>query len=430
VPEYTVRVGTFRGAFAASVAVAVLLGGPVSAVQQGASVKGPNTSARAAKTSKVVKRTNPGKRPQSQPTGDSLPVVTSGREQPVSPAPTSVSAPTSPGNPAPASHDLPRTVPTVELDVARRQRLQAILETWTANQTDIESVTVALRFAGQTWDAAARRDRGPAPDAKARYRAMSITKTVTAALVFRSVEAGLIDLDAPLPTIDGVGVRVPGDITVRQLLAHRSGLADYTEAPGYLADQPMTPEKAVELSLRAPRVAPPGTATRYVNSNYLLLGLLLQQIHHHSLVDQVADLVGPLGMTDTRLEPPDRPGWAGFASGGIMSTASDLALWGEALFTPGRIVSPASMQLMSTTGDLQGGLGLWGVCPCDGSPGLGRFTAIGHFTAAGGMFHFPRTGITLVMKADPATGDTIARMVALHDLLAAELLHETLGKPS
>lgn len=105
-----------------------------------------------------------------------------------------------------------------------------------------------------------------------------------------------------------------------------------------------------------------------------------------------------------------------------MSTASDMARWGDALFTSDRIVSPESMQVMSTTGDLQGGLGLWAVCPCDGSPGLKRFIAIGHFTAAGGMFHFPRTGITLVMKAEPATGDTISRMIALHDALAAELL--------
>ena len=314
-----------------------------------------------------------------------------------------------------------RSAEPVVFDAARSHRLQAIVDEWTANAVGVETMTVGLRVGGRTWEAAARHDRDPGPDANDRYRAMSITKTVTAALVFRTIEAGLLDLDAPLPAIDGVSAPVPADITIRRLLAHRSGLSDYTEAPGYQADQPMTPEKAVELSLRAPLVTKPGTATRYVNSNYLLLGLLLQQVRHRSYADLVSDLTRPLGLVDTKVEPPDRPGWAGFSSGGIMSTAGELAVWGEALFTPGRVVSAQSLTSMSTTGDLQGGLGLWGVCPCsDASSGLRRFSAIGHFTAAGGMFHFPGTGITLVMKAEPATGDTVARAVSLHEALVAE----------
>lgn len=315
-----------------------------------------------------------------------------------------------------------RAAEPVEFDAARRHRLQAIVDEWTATAAGVETMTVGVRVDGKTWEAAARHDRGPGPDPSARYRAMSITKTVTAALVFRTIETGLLDLDAPLPAIDGVSAPVPAGITIRRLLAHRSGLSDYTEAPGYQADQPMTPEKAVELSLRAPLVTKPGTATRYVNSNYLLLGLLLQQVHNRSYADLVADLTRPLGLVDTLVEPPDRPGWAGFSSGGIMSSAGELAVWGEALFTPGRVVSAQSLSSMSTTGDLQGGLGLWGVCPCsDALSGLRRFSAIGHFTAAGGMFYFPGSGITLVMKAEPATGDTVARAVSLHGALLAEL---------
>ncbi len=330
--------------------------------------------------------------------------------------------PASPESPLPAPPSAPQAKPVATLDSARAQRMTMALETWLANTDGVDSMMVALRVNGQAWEASARHDRGPARDPHTRYRAMSITKTVTATLVLRAVEAGMVSLDAPLPAIDGVATPVPKEITIRQLLAHRSGLADYTESPGYQADQPMTPELAVALSLRAPLVSVPGTTTRYVNSNYLLLGLLLQQIHHRTYADLVADLTNPLGLVDTKVEPPDRPGWAGFASGGMMSTAADMARWGEQLFTPGRVMSPASFALMSTTGDLGGGLGLWSVCPCDGaSSGINQFSAIGHFTAAGGMFHFPRTGITLVMNAEPATGDTVARAVSLHQALAAEL---------
>ena len=316
----------------------------------------------------------------------------------------------------------PAALAATRIDPARFQRLQAALDAWTRTASGVESITVAMHIDGYTWEAGSRPDSGPSPDAGARYRTMSITKTVTAALVLRAVDNGKLNLDAPLPRIDGVPTAVPDGINVRRLLAHRSGLADYTEATGYRADQPMTPQQAVELSLHAPPVSAPGTTTRYVNSNYLLLGLLLQQVHQRSFADLVADLTGPLGLVNTSVEPPDRPGWAGFSSGGIMSTVGDMARWGDALFTPGWVVTAGSLKLMATTGDLEGGLGLWGVCPCtDRAPGGDRFTAIGHFTAAGGMFRFPRAGMTLVMKAEPAGGDTITRAVSLSRVLIDEL---------
>lgn len=344
---------------------------------------------------------------------------------PVAPAvaasvPTPMVVPAQQGVPPSAVPEL--AAAPAHIDPARFDRLQAVLDRWTTSASGVESMTVAIRIGGRTWEGSSRQDGGPAPDPQQRYRVMSITKTFTASLVLRAVEAGKLDLDAPLPRIDGVNRPVPAGITIRRLLAHRSGLADYTEAPGYQVDQPMTPERAVELSLAAAPVAPPDTTTRYVNSNYLLLGLLLQQTYHRSFADLVADLTAPIGLPHTLVEPPDRMGWPGFASGGIMSTAGDMALWGEALFTPGRVVSPASLTQMATTGDLEGGLGLWGICPCtDGARGVERFTAIGHFTAAGGMFRFPRSGLTLVMKAEPAAGDTIGRAVTLAQAVMAEL---------
>ena len=317
---------------------------------------------------------------------------------------------------------IPRLDQPLSLDPARFDRLQAALNVWTQTTTGVDAVTVALSAGGRTWEGSARHDGAPGPDPRTRYRVASITKTVTAALVLRSVEAGLLTLDGPLPLIDGVWDAPPADITVRNLLNHRSGLIDYTEAPGFQPDQPITPEQAVELSFTAPLRSAPGTQTRYVNSNYLVLGLLVQQVQHRSLTDLVADLVAPLSLVNTQLEPPGVPGWAGFASGGIVSTVSDMAQWGEALFTPGRIISADSTALMLAPNDSNGGAGTWGFCPCTNpTSGTDRHLAVGHFTAAGGLFEFPRLHVTLVVRVEPQNQTTVTRSLSLFTALRAEL---------
>ncbi len=310
----------------------------------------------------------------------------------------------------------------LSIDPARFDRLQAALNMWTQTTTGVDTITVAVSAGGQTWEGSARHDGAPGPDPRTRYRVASITKTVTAAVVLRSVEAGMLTLDGPLPLIDGVWDAPPADITVRTLLNHRSGLIDYTEAPGFQPDQPITPEQAVELSFTAPLRSAPGTQTHYVNSNYLVLGLLVQQVQRRSLPDLVTDLVGPVGLVNTQLEPPGVPGWAGFASGGVVSTVGDMAQWGQALFTPGRIISADSLALMLTPNDDNGGAGTWGFCPCNNaSIGVDHHVALGHFTAAGGLFHFPRLQVTLVVRMEPPNQTNVTRSLSLFTALRAEL---------
>ena len=168
--------------------------------------------------------------------------------------------------------------------------------------------------------------------------------------------------------------------------------------------------------------------TRYVNTNYLYLGLLVQQVEHRPYADLVASLATSVGLTQTRVDPPGRPGWAGFSSGGIMATTADMAAWGEALFTPGRVLSNESLAMMASTGELGGGMGLWGVCPCTdivanagALAAIGRHQLIGHHTAVGGLFRFPRIGMTLVMKAERDGGDTRTRAASLAAVLEEAL---------
>jgi D-alanyl-D-alanine carboxypeptidase len=132
-----------------------------------------------------------------------------------------------------------------------------------------------------------------------RHRVGSITKTFTAAAIMQQVERGQIQLDAPichyLPRL------VPGErgnaITVRMLLNHTSGLADYLPSaysslkafpsladttPDSLDDNRFTRFRRTELinmGVATPAVGTPGgTPGVYSNTNYLLLCKLLEQV--------------------------------------------------------------------------------------------------------------------------------------------------------
>ena len=284
-------------------------------------------------------------------------------------------------------------------------------------------MVVAVRIGTQTWTA-----KSTAPGAASNYLpdapflAASITKTFTAALVVREIENGTLKLDDPVPTLDGLDAPMPAGITIRRLLTHTAGLVDYAAAPGYQADQTISPRQAVELSLHVPLQDGLGTTVRYANADYLYLGLVLQQVTGRPYSALVDGLAHDAGLSNTHLGTEVHPGWVGFSSGGIVSSAADLAQWGQALFTPGKILSAHGVSMLTTLGDMNLGLGTWPACPCStDADGVKRYTAIGHHTADGGMFFFPATGTTIVAMFEPTGDDTHTRIVSLMGALQGAL---------
>ncbi len=313
-------------------------------------------------------------------------------------------------NAAPVA-DLPADEPA-RLNEAELQRA---LEAWRVGSNPRpKSMILALRSGTQTWVAKSP-DGGVAfqePDAL--FGAASLTKTFTAALVLREVERGTLSLDAPLVVVKGLEVPIPEGVTIRRLLTHTAGLVDYREAPGYHQWEQMTALKAVNLSFSAPQKDGLGKTVRYNNSGYLYLGLLLEQTTGRSYADLVAGLAQDAGLKNTRVDMTPQNGWVGFSSGGIASTAADLALWGQTMYTSDVILSARGVSLMTTIGDANLGLGAWPACPCwTDAGGVKRYTAIGHNTANGGMFYFPATGLTLVVMFESAQNDIVSLMDAL-----------------
>ena len=308
------------------------------------------------------------------------------------------------------------TPPTSQNASLPADKLQRAFDAWRAQaQPAISSSVVAVRIGNATWTS---RSADPGVSSKylttSEFRASSITKTFTAALVLRAIDRGLLTLDDQVASISSVTIPAPTGLTVARLLTHTSGLVDYRSAPGYDAAAPLSVTDAVSLSLRAPIIPGAPTQASYANSNYLYLGMLLEQVEGKPFSQLIRELITPLGLTDTRLDEVPQPGWVGFSSGGVMSTTSDLARWGQALLTPGRVLSKKALSTMTTINDANVGFGLWPACPCGtDAQGVKTFTAIGHHTADGGMFNFPATGMTVVAMFEPTGHDTHARIVSL-----------------
>ena len=240
-----------------------------------------------------------------------------------------------------------------------------------------------------------------------RFRTGSITKTFVAVVVLQLVREGRLYLDGTverwLP-----GLLPDGDrITVRQLLGHTSGLADYAADEAFLrrtARDPRrswTPGEVLRVALGLGPVGRPGGRFAYASTNYVVLGLLVERVTGTTLAEQLRRrVIDPLALRETSFSPGTRiPGglvhgyapsqhdgivgslatardrsnasasWA-WAAGAMVSTAPDLSRFLGALLG-GRLLPPRLLALMKPAPGERYGLGLAAFpTPCG--------TAVGH----------------------------------------------------
>ncbi len=210
-----------------------------------------------------------------------------------------------------------------------------------------------------------------------RFRLGSVSKIVTASLAARMVDAGLVDLDAPisqyLPELPGAHHAT----TLRQLLTHQGGIRHYNRsdqdprAPGSIVDLRIYPDTQAALSvfINDPLIAAPGTTYSYSTYGYTLASAVLEAAGSASFAELIeAHIAAPLHLrsleTDTLFDTrPNRvsfydsgefyrqrvdPSVSGnivnalsvnpaykWAGGGLIATPSDLARFGAAFFGTG-----------------------------------------------------------------------------------------------
>jgi D-alanyl-D-alanine carboxypeptidase len=133
----------------------------------------------------------------------------------------------------------------------------------------------------------------------------SITKTFVAAVVLQLAAEGRLSLnDSVQQLLPGVIIGHgydPAKITVRQLLQQTSGVQDYTSAPGFLTPQNLAktwqPLQLVDIALS---LGPPVHGWLYSNTNYIVLGMIIQKVTGQSPATEISRrILEPLGLRDT-----------------------------------------------------------------------------------------------------------------------------------
>jgi D-alanyl-D-alanine carboxypeptidase len=111
-----------------------------------------------------------------------------------------------------------------------------------------------------------------------RFRIGSVTKTFVAALVLLLAEADALDLDQPVAHWLGASLPNAKEITVRHLLTHTSGLAEYVDDPRVplvrFDDAPLSPTQLIEIVASHAPASRPGEHFAYSNSNFITRGYL------------------------------------------------------------------------------------------------------------------------------------------------------------
>ncbi|HEX3369539.1 MAG TPA: serine hydrolase domain-containing protein, partial [Candidatus Cybelea sp.] len=138
------------------------------------------------------------------------------------------------------------------------------------------------------------------------FRIGSNTKTFVVAVLLQLVDEGKLTLDDPLSRFS-LGVKVPNaeHITVRELMEMRSGLFEAYDTPqvNKMEVKPTTVFDPRELIAWAAQQKPyfaPNAEYKYTNTNYLLLGLIIESLTHDTVEHQVTTrLVEPFGLTHT-----------------------------------------------------------------------------------------------------------------------------------
>ena len=244
-------------------------------------------------------------------------------------------------------------------------------------ESDAPGVVAAVQTPQYTWVRAlgvADRASGEPMTPEVHHRIGSVTKTFTATLLLQAAGKGLLSLD---DTIDQYVKGVPnGDkITLRQMSDITSGIASYTEDDQWVKEwssdrhRVWKPEELAQIGIKDSPLFEPGTEWFYSNTNYVLLGLVLEKVTGKPIGDLYREqIIEPLGLKNTSFpessdssipephaqgytlqgrssgeKPIDSTDWTpseAWTAGMMISTVEDLLVYGRAFGTGKGLLSP------------------------------------------------------------------------------------------
>ncbi|MBC8161285.1 MAG: serine hydrolase [Roseiflexaceae bacterium] len=368
----------------------------------------------------------------------------------------------------PVARPVPQITPTVPalpaLDPTLIADLQALLDSTVANGF-VPGAVASVSLPGYApWVGAsglAERQQGQAMTPETIVRVASVSKMFTAVVVMQLVEEGVLSLDAPVSTWLPDSLPAADAISVRQLLQHTSGLYDFLEDRNLLGQmqreqgREWVPEELVAYAARFPSTS--RGRWDYSSTNYVLLGMIVEQATGQSLAEQMRTRIfDPLGLQHTFFLPQeqivgtlahsysstvDLTGLStsfAFGTGNIASTAADLEHFGRALFA-GELLQAESraqmLQYVSGRGhygmpNLAYGLGVMynrlpigpganGQRSSEENEVLGHIGGYGGFRAA--LWYAPESQIIIAISLNQAQADPNELAAAVLDRVLLQL---------
>lgn len=208
------------------------------------------------------------------------------------------------------------------------------------------------------------------------FQIASLTKQFTAAGILMLQEENLLNV---YDTLDKYIPDYPNGnkITINNLLTHTSGIPEYLDYADSIDtenhDPNYTPDELIELFKNQPFNFNAGTSFEYSNSNYILLGYIIEKVSNMSYEDFIKNnIIIPLNLTSTgflssetdtknksigyyfinkysneHAEAPKTEGLMSYAAGEIYSNSQDLQKWEDALFSE-KIITKESLNKMVT----------------------------------------------------------------------------------
>ncbi len=265
-----------------------------------------------------------------------------------------------------------------------------------------------------------------------RFRIGSQTKTFTAVMILQLVQENKLKMDDLLsqffPEIPNAE-----QITLAHLLRHRSGIYNFTNDPEYLTyhTNPIAQKEILQKITGYQPVFEPGSKAEYSNSNYILLGYILEAVTGMDYAENLkARITEPLGLEHTYYGSKINPDiseaysykWEGGAfvleaetnmqiphgAGAVVSTVRDITLFLEALFN-GRLLAEEQFAEMIRLED-DFGCGLF-VMPFYNHKGMGHTGGIDGFSSM--MAYFPEQHLAVSLLSNGGHFSNNEVMIAL-----------------
>ena len=336
--------------------------------------------------------------------------------------------------------------------------LQNILQIY-YDVLDVAGLSASVIVDGEQWTGVVGRNTATEPvNDELKFAIGSVSKSIVAACILHMVENGELDLEDQvgqfLPPITYVNPQA----TIRQLLQHTSGIFNCTNHPNFGPavnsdlNRIWTPNEVLSTFMNPPYFSP-GQGWQYSNTNYILLGLIIEEVSGKAFHVEVRDrILDPLGLSSVTLYPNEvnRDGlaqiwvdatgtgappvdWynegfsldaifsAAWAAGSYLAKPSEISEFMKA-FISGEIVSPdlieeaqISVRFQVGQGYTGYGLGLFSL-----ETGCSPFAAWGHggdVIYSSQVYHYPEDNISVAIHCNDNSvnsGDLLTLVDALH----------------